>query len=149
VSKKTKKKEAGIGVDVDVRCIGLVSFTYNERDTFVMGQLGNGFEIRNIVSRIADSFHIHGFRLVIDGCGKLLGRIILDEFGLYSQSAEEDFELIVSTTVEVTSRDDVVTSMGQRSDGHELSSLTRRGSHCGNTTFKSSNSFLKDIDGGL
>ena len=84
----------------------------------------DGFQIRYIVPRISDTLDVDGFGPVVDQIGKGSRVIPDDELGLDAQTGQKDLELVVRSTVEAGSRDDVIPGMRKRDDGHELRRLT-------------------------
>lgn len=84
----------------------------------------NSLEVRDIVSRIADTLEIYSFSLLVNELLELFGVIAIHEVGIDAQTWEKDFQLIVRAAVEVGSSNDVVPSLCERADGHELCGLT-------------------------
>lgn len=117
--------------------------------TIVMGNLRNGFKIGDVVAGISDALNVNGLCLVVDELLKVFGLVTIDKLGVDAQARQCDLELIVSATVEVRGADDVVASVSKSSDGHELSSLARRGGNRGLTALKRGDSLLEGIDGRL
>lgn len=123
--------------------------TYHQGHTLVMGNLGNGLKVRHIVAGVSNGLDIDSFGPLIDGGRNITGTIAIDKLGRDTQTGEEDFELVVGTAVQVAGRDDVVPSMCQGGDGHELGRLAGRSCDGGNTTLQGSNALLEDIDRGV
>lgn len=111
-----------------------------------MRNLGDRFKIRNIVPRVPDGLNVNGLGAIINGRTDVLGLISLDEFGVDPQAREHDLELVVGATVEVAGGDNVVPSVGQGGDGHELRGLTGRGGNSSHAAFEGRNALLEDID---
>lgn len=97
--------------------------THNDRDTLLVSSLGNSLKIRNVVLGVTDAFNVNSLCLLVDGSSNILGLVTVDKLGVDAQTREEDLELVVSATVEVRSRDNVVTSVGEGADGEKLSCL--------------------------
>lgn len=129
--------------------LGMNECTYHKWNSLLVGNLGDSLEIRNVVTRVSNGLEVNGLGAVIDGGRDILCLVSLDELGRDSQTRQENLELVVSATVQVAGRDDVVASVSQGSKGHELRGLAGGGGHSGNTALESSNSLLEDIDGGL
>ena len=100
-----------------------------------MGDLGNGLEIGDVISRVADALDIDGLGLVVDGGGEVLGLIADDKLGLDAQTGEEDLKLVVGAAVQVGCGDDVVARVGKGGDGHELGCLPRSGGDSSDASF--------------
>lgn len=88
-----------------------------------MGSLGNSLEIRNVVLGVTDAFNVNSLGLLVDSSSNILGLVTVDKLGVDAQTREEDLELVVSATVEVRSRDNVVASVGEGADGEKLGCL--------------------------
>jgi hypothetical protein len=63
-----------------------------------MGDLGNGLNIWDIVSGVANGLDIYGLCLVVDGGCKILRIVSIHEFGGYPKAGKENLELIVRAT---------------------------------------------------
>ena len=113
-----------------------------------MGDLGNGLEVGDVVAGVANGLEVDGLGVVVDEGGNVLGLVAVGELGLDAEAGQHDLELVVGATVQVGGGDDVVTGVGESSEGHEESSLAGGGGNSGNTTLESSNTLLEDIDGG-
>lgn len=152
-------------VDLIVIAISLVSFfetrshglanskiikaTYHQGHALVVGYLGNGLQVRYVVSRVADALEEDGLCVVVDGGGNVLGVVALDKLGGDAVALEGDLELVVGAAVEVRGGDDVVAGLGESSEGDELGCLARGGGQSSSAPFKGCYPLLKDIDGGL
>lgn len=66
-----------------------------------MCQLGDLLQIRDVVSRVADTLHIHSLRLVVDESRELLGVVPVHKLGVNAQTREHDLELVVRAPVQV------------------------------------------------
>lgn len=128
---------------------GAESIVDHDRYTLLMGQFCDFLQIRHVVPRIANTLEINSLRLVIDGGYELFGFIAIHEFAANAQPGEHDLELVVSATIQVGRRDDIVAGLSKSSDGHKLSGLAGRGGNCCHTTLKSSHALLKYIDSRL
>lgn len=93
-----------------------------------MSSLGNSLEVRNVVLGVADTLDIDSLCLVVNSSGDILGLVTVDKLGFDAEAREENLELIVSTTVEVRGRNNVVAGLSKSADGEELGCLARRGS---------------------
>jgi len=112
-----------------------------------VGDLGNGLEVGDVVAGVANGLEVDGLGVVVDEGGNVLGLVAVGELGLDAEAGQHDLELVVGATVQVGGGDDVVTGVGESSEGHEESSLAGGGGNSGNTTLESSNTLLEDIDG--
>ena len=88
-----------------------------------MSNLGNGLNIKHVVAGVANRLDKDGLGLVVNGGGEVLEILPADELGVDPETGEEDLELVVGSPVQVASRDDVVTGMGESGDGEELGGL--------------------------
>lgn len=79
----------------------------------VMGNLGNGLEIRHVVARVANGLDIDGLGLVVNGGGEVGGLVSLHELRLDAEPGQEDLELVVRATVQVAGGDDVVACVSE------------------------------------
>lgn len=125
-----------------------MSATYHNRDARVVGDLGDGLEFGHVVARVTDALDVDSLGLVVDGGRDVLGAVPIDELGRDAEAREEHLELVVRAAVEVGCRDDVVATVGERRDGHELRGLAGGGSHRRDTTLEGSDSLLEDINRG-
>jgi hypothetical protein len=73
--------------------------------------LGNSFKIRNIITRISNTLKEDSLRAVINRSSNILGLITLDKLGIDTKAREHNLELVISATVQIASRDNVVASM--------------------------------------
>ena len=135
-------------VSVLVQSISKVG-THNERNAMIMGNLGNGLEVWDVVLWISNALNVHGLCLVVNCRGEVLRLVSVDKLGGYAQSREEDLQLVVGSAVEVAGGHDVVSGVREGCNGHELSCLAGRGSHRRNSALQSCDSLLEDIDGRL
>lgn len=135
------------GADKEASCTeGVV---YNDWDTGIMGNFANSFKVRDVVFWVSDRFNVDCLCSVINGGGDVLWLVAIDEFGIDPKSGEEDFELIVGTSVEIRGGDDIITSVGEGGNGHELRRLSRGSGNGSNTSLKGGNSLLENVDSGL
>ena len=111
--------------------------------------LGDGFDVRDIVPGVAYALDIHQFRLVVDLLLEVYGVVALHEASGDAEPGEEDFELVVGATVEVRGRDDVVAGVGEGGDGHKLGGLARGSGNGGDTAFEGGYTFFEDVNCGL
>lgn len=114
-----------------------------------MGDLGNGLQVRHVVSRVANALDIDSLGLVVNGGSDVLGVVTVDELGLDAEAGQEDLELVVSAAVQVGCGDNVVTGMGEGRDSDELGTLAGCSGQGGDTTLESCYALLKDIVRGL
>jgi hypothetical protein len=89
-----------------------------------MGSLGDSLEVGNVIFWISNALNIYRLGLVIDGRSEVLWLVSVDELRIYAESWEEDFQLVVGSSVEVGCRDNVVAGVCNCCNGHELGSLT-------------------------
>lgn len=123
--------------------------THNQRDTLLVGDLGNGLEVRDIVPGVTDALDVDRLGLVVNGSSNVLGLVAVDKLGLDTQAGQENLELVVGAAVEVGGGHDVVSGVGEGIDGDELGSLAGRGGEASNTTLQGSYPLLEDIDSRL
>lgn len=121
----------------------------NKGNTGIVGDLGNGLEVGDVVAGVANGLDVDGLGLLVDGGSNGSWIVAVDKLGLDAEAGKEDLELVVGSAVEVGGRDNVVSGVGESSNGHELSGLAGRGGNGSNTTLEGSNTLLKDIDSGL
>lgn len=114
-----------------------------------MRNLGNGFEVRDVIPGVTNTLDIYGLGLIVDGCGEFLGLVALDELSLDSEPRNKNLQLVICTTVEAGSRDNVVAGMSEGGDSHELGCLAGRSCDGSHSAFQSSDTLLEDIDGRL
>ena len=111
-----------------------------------MGDLGEGLDIRDVVSGVANSLNVNSFCLVVNGSANVLGLVASNELGLNSKTWKHDLQLVVGAAVEVGRRDDVVALVGECSNGHELSGLAGGGSDGSNTALEGCDTLFEDIN---
>ena len=112
-----------------------------------MRNLRNGLKVRHIVAGVTNRLNIHSFGAIINSSGNILGLVAIDKLGSDTQAREKHLELIIRATVQVASRDDVITSMRQRRNSHELSRLAAGGRERGHPAFESGHALLEDVGG--
>lgn len=103
-------------------------------------------KVRNVVFGVADGLEEDGLRLVVNELLEVFRLVAGDEFRANPESGQENFELVVGTTVQVRGADDVVADRAESCKGHELRGLAGGGSYCGLSAFESGDTFLKHID---
>lgn len=98
---------AGVGDDIGAESEGALdvpahaeSVVDDERDTLVVGDLGNCWDVGNVVLGVGNGFDVHGSGILVDGCGNL-GWVIADnEFDLDVEFLHVDTELVVGSAIE-------------------------------------------------
>lgn len=125
---------------------GVVDHHWN---TLLVCQLCDLLEIRYIVTRVADALEVNRLCVVVDSSDELLGLVTINKLAVDAKPGEHDLELVVGSSVKIRSGDDVVAGLCKGSNGHELSSLARRGGHCSNTALEGSHALFEHIDSGL
>jgi len=113
-----------------------------------VGDLGNGLKIGDVIARVANALNVDGLGLVVNGSSNVLWLIAVHELGRDAQALKQDLELVVGTAVQVGRRNNVVTGVRERRDGHELRGLPGRGRNSGNTTLEGRDSLLENINRG-
>lgn len=121
--------------------------TYDNRNTLLVGKLGDGLKVGNVIAGVANALDVDSLSLLVDGSGQVLGLVASDELGLDAVAGKHDLELVVGSAVEVGGRDNVVTGVGEGGDGHELSGLAGGSGDGGNTALEGSHALLEDING--
>lgn len=121
----------------------------HDRHARLVRDRDNGLEVRHVVARVADALDVDRFRPVIDQAVKLVGLVTLDELGGDAQAREGDFELIVGPPVQIARADDVITTVRQRRDDHELRSLARGCSDGGSSTFEGGDALFQHVNCGV
>lgn len=128
---------------------GTECVVHDEHDAILVRDLGDRSDVGNVVLGVSDRLDIDRLRLVVDILGKI-GRVIaVDEADLDAKALEEDLELVVRPPVQTRGRDDVVASLGERSDRLELRGLPARRGDGRHTALKRRDALLKDLDSGL
>lgn len=110
-----------------------------------MSYLGNSLEIRHIVSRVADAFHVYSLGLVINRSSEFLRVFAIYKLGINTKTRQKDLELVISASVEVSRGDNVVARVGKCADGNELRALAGRGCQSRDTTFEGCDALFKDV----
>lgn len=121
----------------------------NDGDALLVGGLGDGLKVGDVEAGVADRLEVDGLGLVVDGGGDVRGVVASNELGRDAETGEDDLELVVGAAVEVGGSDNVVAGVGEGSDGQELGGLAGGGGDSGDTTLKSGDTLLEDVDGGL
>lgn len=110
-----------------------------------MGNLGNGLKIRHIITGVSDRLDIDRFGAIVDSGSNIGSVIALHEFGGDAQAGQQNLELIIGTTVQISGRHNVITSTSEGRDGHELGCLARgRGYGC-HAALQRRDALFKDI----
>ena len=122
---------------------------HHEGNTSVVSHLGDGGQVRDVISGVPNALDVDGLGPVVDRLGEPFGVVPLDELGGDAQPRHKDLELVIGAPVQIRGRDDVIADVGQGGDGHELCRLAGRGGHGGDAAFQRRHPFLKHIDGGL
>lgn len=111
------------------------SVVHYKRDTFIMGNLGNGLEVGDAVLGVANALNVDSLGVVVNRSGKLIKVVDIDKLGLDSQTGEEHLELVVGAAVQVRGGNNVVTGVGQGVDCDELGTLAGRSCQCRSAAF--------------
>lgn len=98
--------------------------THYDWHSRLMRYLDNSLKVRYIVFRIANALQVDRLRLLINQLPEVLRLISIYELGLDPESREEHLELVISAAIQVGRRNNIVASMCEGRNGHELSSLT-------------------------
>lgn len=88
-----------------------------------MCDLSYGLEVWDIILWVSNALKIYGLGVLVNCGSKILRLVSVDELGVDAQSREEDFQLVVGSTVKVGRGYNIVSSMCQCRNCHELSSL--------------------------
>lgn len=99
--------------------------TYHQWYPLLMSNLRNFLKVWHIISWIPNRLHVDGLGLIVDLRRQLLGILARDEPGGDTKTGQEDFELVIGTSVEIGGGDDVVTCLCKGSNDHELGRLAR------------------------
>lgn len=121
----------------------------HQRNTVVVSNLCDGLKVGDVVLWVSNRLDVDHLCVVVNGRGKVLGLVALDELCGYAEARKEDLELVVGSAVHVGGGDNVVAGMAEGGDGHELSGLSGGGGDSGDTTLESCDPLLKDIDSRL
>ena len=125
---------------------GIVDY---DRDTVLVCNFRNGFEVWNVVAGVPNGFNVYGFGFLVNESVEVGRGVSFDKFGGYAEAGKHDFELVVGAAVEVGSGDNVVACVGKSGNGHELSSLAGGGCNGCDAAFEGCNSLFKHVDCGL
>jgi hypothetical protein len=90
-----------------------------------MRNLRNSLKIRNIIPRVPNSLYINRLGAVINSSRNIRRIIPIDKLSRNTQPRKHNLKLVISTPVQVTRRNDVITSVRERRDSHELGRLAR------------------------
>lgn len=106
-----------------LRLHAFCSLVNDERNTSIVCNFGESLKVRYVEAWIAQTFDIDRLGFVINP-GLEFSRIIgASEAHVYAQAGESNLELVVRTTVQACTRDNVVTRLAEGGQGQELSSL--------------------------
>ena len=88
--------------------------------------------------------HVDSLGLIVDSSLEILRLIAIDKLRLHSQTWKEHFQLVVSASVQIRCRKDIISSMRKSGYSNELGSLTRCCCQCRNTSFERGDSLLEN-----
>ena len=132
--------------EIAARAEGIVDY---DRDTVLVCDFCNGFEVWDVIAGVPDGFEVYGFGFFVNESVKVGGGVSFDEFGGYAEAGKGDFELVVGAAVEIGGRDYVVACVGKSGNGHKLGGLAGGGCNGCDAAFEGCNSLFKHIDCGL
>lgn len=103
----------------------------DQRDTGIVGDFGDGRDVRDVVLWVADGLNVDGSGVFVNRVFDLGGVIAVNELNLDLELLHVHSELVVRAAIEPTGADKVVAWLAAIRDGHELASIhdqTRGGS---------------------
>ncbi|GJD02126.1 hypothetical protein ColKHC_10951 [Colletotrichum higginsianum] len=123
--------------------------THNDGHALLVGDLGDGLEIRHVVLWVADTLDVDGLGLVVNGVGNVLDAVAINKFCVDAEARQEHLELVVGAAIEQRGRDDIITGLGEGADGDELGGLAGGGGQRGHAALERGDALLEDVDRGL
>jgi hypothetical protein len=133
----------------DEESTGAEGVVDDQWDTSIVGDLGDSLNIWHVVSWVTNGLDVDSLGLLVNGSGDILWLVTSNELGIDAKTWKEDLELVVGSSVDVGCGNNVVTSLREGCNGHELSRLTGGCGNSGDTTFKSCYPLLENIDSWL
>ena len=121
----------------------------DQRNAVVVGDRGNGFEVRHVETGIADRLHIKRLGIFIDGAAETFRIVPVDELDTDAEPRQRHLELIVGAAIKVAGGNDVVAGLGNGLDGEELRGLAGGDGEGGHTTFERGDPFFEDVRSGI
>lgn len=134
---------------VDEVIVGVEGVVDNYGDIVFVGNVGNFFEVGDVVVGVVNVFNVDGFGFVVNDSGEVFGFVFCDEFGSDVEVLKEDFELVVGIVVEVGGGNDVVIGVSKSGNGYKLSGYVGGGGNGSNIIFEGGDFFFEYIDGGV
>jgi hypothetical protein len=110
-----------------------------------VGDLGERFEVRNVVLGVADRLDVESLGLLVDQPLELRGIIPVDETDLEAKARKCHLELVIGAAVKKRRRDNVVARLEQRGERKQLCRLTGGGRYGGRSAFECCHPLFEDI----
>ena len=121
----------------------------DQRDTVVVGHLGECGDVHHTARRVADTFAEHRLGTLIDAIGDAGEVVLVGEADLDALARQGVGKEVVGTAVEFADRDDIVAAFGKRLDG--IGNGGHAGGHrqAGDTTFQGGHTIFQHRAGGV
>ena len=121
----------------------------DEWDAVVGGDGGDGFEIGDVESGVADGLAEECLGFGGNGGGEVLRIVGVDEFNVDAELGKDVVELGVGAAVEVVGRDDFVSGLSEVDDGVKDGAGARGDAEAGSPTIKGGDALLEHVGGGV
>lgn len=115
----------------------------DQRNLVLVGDFGNGFDIRDVGMRVAERFDKDELRVALDSSFDTLEVVGVNESRFDTEVAERVLQQVEGTAVNRTLCNHVVTLAGESRDGVGNGSCTGSDGESGNTTFEGSDTFFE------
>ena len=130
------------GADQIRRTEGIVD---HDRNLVLVGNLGDGLDVRDVGMRVAERLDEHELRIFLDGGFDFLEVAGIHERGIDAERAERMFQEVVGTAVNRTLSHNVVTLAGESRDGVGKGCCARCNGEACDTAFESGDALLENI----
>lgn len=116
----------------------------DQRNLVLVGDFGNGFDIRDVGMRVAESFDEDELRVALDSGFDALEVVSVNESRFDTEVAERMLHQVESTAVNRALDNHVVSAAGKSRDGVSDGSGTRSNRESGNAAFEGSDTFFEN-----
>ena len=117
----------------------------HDRNLVLVSEFGDSFDIRDVRIRVAERFDKDELRVVLDSAFDFLQVVDVDESRFNAELAERMFQEVVSTAVNGTLCNHVVTLASESRDGISKSCCARSDGEACDTTFESSDALFENV----
>ena len=149
--------ELGGGLDHDVSAVlqraeqvrGGEGVVHNHRQVVLVGDFGDGFEVRQVGVRVAEGLEVDELGVLLDGVLELLRVLGGDEGGGDAVARQGVAQQVEGAAVDVLGGDDMIAGLGDVAHGVFDGGGAGSDGQTGGATFKGGDAVLEDALGGV